>query len=348
MSDFSTDSGWDVDPDSSPNGGSMGSLALIPAHNEAATIAAAVRAVRDQVDRVVVVDDRSSDGTDRIARRAGAEVFATRDNSDRKAGALNLALARYRADVVLITDADSQVAPTFMTVALEVMRDKGVGAVGGLFHGECGAGLLGAFQRNEYERYTREIGRRRDEARVLTGTGTVFRGAALDELHRRKGRWYDPDALTEDFAITLDLMDLGWRCVSPQGCEVITEVMPTWRELWVQRLRWQRGALEAIHSRGLTPVTWPYFRQQLAMFVGVFATASFLTLLALTVAFGPLGLTPWTALTGLFAIERCVTVRRRGWRATLLAALLIPEMVYDIFLQAVLIRSALTTTTKWS
>jgi poly-beta-1,6-N-acetyl-D-glucosamine synthase len=326
----------------------LSSLALIPAHNEAGTIAAAIGAVRDQVDRVIVVDDRSTDATAEIAERAGADVFATEKNTDRKAGALNQALARYRADVVLITDADSRIVPTFMATALGVMRDTSVGAVGGLFKGDDGAGLLGAFQRNEYARYTREIGRRRDQARVLTGTATAFRGAALDELHHRKGRWYDPTALTEDFGITLYLMDLGWRCVSPAGCEVTTEVMPTWRELWTQRLRWQRGALEAIHRRGLTRVTWPYIRQQALMFLGVFAMACFFALTALTIALGHFGLTPWTALTGLFVTERCVTIRRRGWRATLLAALLIPEMIYDLFLQTVLIRSALTTTTRWS
>ena len=328
--------------------GTSTTLALIPAHNEAATIRAAVEAVRDQVDEIVVVDDRSTDATAEIARRAGAKVLATEGNEDRKAGALNQALARYRADVVLITDADSRVAPTFMEVALEALADPEVGAVGGLFEGEDGAGLLGEFQRSEYERYTRELGRRGHQARVLTGTGTAFRGAALEDLHRRKGRWYDPTALTEDFAITLDLAELGWRCVSPPGCEVVTEVMPTWRELWTQRLRWQRGALEAIHRRGLSRVTWPYIRQQAAMFVGVFAMACFLTLTAITLASGHFALTPWTALTGLFVVERTVTVRRRGWQATLLAAALVPEMLYDLFLHVVLVRSALTTTTRWS
>ena len=43
--------------------------------------------------------------------------------------------------------------------------------------------------------------------------------------------------------------------VSPMQCRVITEVMPTWRALWRQRMRWQRGALENIGAYGLTRAT---------------------------------------------------------------------------------------------
>jgi hypothetical protein len=84
------------------------------------------------------------------------------------------------------------------------------------------------------------------------------------------------------------------------------------------------------------------------MFLGVLAMACFLALTALTVVSGHFALTPWTAITAVFVAERMVTVRRRGWRATLLAAALVPEMLYDLFLQAVLVRSAISTTTRWS
>ena len=52
-------------------------LAVVPAYNEAATIARVVRALRDEAPRydVVVVDDGSTDDTARIARGAGAGVL---------------------------------------------------------------------------------------------------------------------------------------------------------------------------------------------------------------------------------------------------------------------------------
>src|SRR5690348_9344823 len=53
-----------------------GVAAVIPAKDEAARVAATVRAVRELpgVELVVVVDDGSSDATAEVAREAGAEV----------------------------------------------------------------------------------------------------------------------------------------------------------------------------------------------------------------------------------------------------------------------------------
>jgi poly-beta-1,6-N-acetyl-D-glucosamine synthase len=42
------------------------------------------------------------------------------------------------------------------------------------------------------------------------------------------------------------------------GCDTTTEVMPTWADLFRQRLRWQTGALTDLRAYGLTGVTAPY------------------------------------------------------------------------------------------
>ena len=47
--------------------------------------------------------------------------------------------------------------------------------------------------------------------------------------------------------------------------------MPTWRALWAQRLRWQRGALENLGAYGLRPQTFRYWVQQLGIGYGVIA-----------------------------------------------------------------------------
>ena len=55
---------------------------------------------------------------------------------------------------------------------------------------------------------------------------------------------------------------------------------------------------------------------------------------------GGLTLDPFWASVGLvFLAERLVTVRRGGWRAQLLALPLVVELVYDLFVQAVFVRS---------
>ena len=50
-------------------------VCIIPAWNEAKTIASVVRSVRPQVQEVVVIDDCSSDLTGRLAKEAGATVL---------------------------------------------------------------------------------------------------------------------------------------------------------------------------------------------------------------------------------------------------------------------------------
>jgi glycosyltransferase involved in cell wall biosynthesis len=54
--------------------------ALIPAYNEAATIADVVTSVRPHVQAVVVVDDGSADDTAARAETAGARVIRHAEN----------------------------------------------------------------------------------------------------------------------------------------------------------------------------------------------------------------------------------------------------------------------------
>ncbi|GAA4556131.1 glycosyltransferase family 2 protein [Pseudonocardia xishanensis] len=328
-------------------------VALVPAHDEETTLPAALASLRAQTlppDRVIVVADRCADGTVAVARRGGAEVVETVGNTARKAGALNQALAALLsvlddADLLLVLDADSALSPGFLAEAVATLTDPTVGGVGGIFHGRPGGGLPGALQRNEYARYAREIHRRGGRARVLTGTATVFRVATLravaaargTRLPGRAGEVYDATALTEDNEITLAVGTLGLRAVSPRPCTVHTEVMPTWRDLWHQRLRWQRGALENLRAYGLTRVTLPYWAQQLGMYVGILGVALFLLATALFAALGELGPPRglWLVVTAVFVVERIWTVRRRGPRGMLLAAPLVVEFGYDLVQQAV-------------
>jgi glycosyltransferase involved in cell wall biosynthesis len=84
-------------------------VALIPAHNEAQRIGATVAAARSvpSIDRVLVVDDDSSDETVALARDAGAEVLALESNLG-KGGALQAGLdaVGQDADVLVLLDGD--------------------------------------------------------------------------------------------------------------------------------------------------------------------------------------------------------------------------------------------------
>jgi len=85
-------------------------FAVIPAYNEATRIAAVIKDAMQYVERVIVVDDGSSDATAEAARNAGAFVVCHSDNSG--AGAATMtgieSARRMGAEAVVTLDADEQ------------------------------------------------------------------------------------------------------------------------------------------------------------------------------------------------------------------------------------------------
>ncbi|GAA3538676.1 glycosyltransferase [Nocardioides daeguensis] len=330
---------------------------LVPAHNEAAGIGATLRSLAGQSrppERIIVVADNCTDDTVAIARQCGAEVIESVENRHKKAGALNQALAKIlpgqgENDLVMVMDADTVLDDGFLaSVVRRMTDDRALMAIGGLFYGEEGKGLIGQFQRNEYTRYARDLRRRRGRVFVLTGTATAFRPRALRTVAAERGKLlpgvpgdvYDTVVLTEDNEITLALKSLGGLILSPADCTVVTEVMPTWRSLWVQRLRWQRGALENLGEYGMRPSTFRYWAQQLGIGYGVIALFAYLFLMTvMALSFDSWVWFPFWLGTGVvFTIERVVTVWRGGWKARLLAATLFPELFYALFLDIVYLK----------
>ncbi|WP_310528209.1 glycosyltransferase family 2 protein [Nocardioides sp.] len=333
---------------------------LIPAHNEESCITETLGSLLSQSlppARVVVVADNCTDATVRLARETGVDVFETVDNAHKKAGGLNQALVEVLPglgdnDCVMVMDADTQLDPGFLAgAARRLTDDRALMAVGGLFYGEDGAGLIGQFQRNEYTRYQRDLRRRRGRVFVLTGTASVFRPRALRAVADERGRnlpgvpgdVYDTVALTEDNELTMALKSLGALMISPPECTVVTEVMPSWKSLWAQRLRWQRGALENLGAYGLRPQTFRYWAQQLGIGYGVIALGSYLLLIVMMVlataswVWFPF----WIGIGLIFTVERIVTVWRGGAKARLLGLSLFPELFYAMVLNVIYVKGIL-------
>ncbi len=88
-------------------------VALIPAYNEAATIAEVIKRTKPFVDMVLVIDDGSSDETAKIAKESGAQVVSHAMNRGLGAaiGTGMEAAKRLQADVAITLDADGQHDP---------------------------------------------------------------------------------------------------------------------------------------------------------------------------------------------------------------------------------------------
>ncbi|MGH8796773.1 MAG: glycosyltransferase family 2 protein [Caldimonas sp.] len=228
---------------------------LMPAHDEAAGIAASIATILPQLhsgDRLLVVADNCGDATAAVARAAGAEVVERHDLSRRGKGyALDFGVRALEGDcppVVIIVDADcslgAQALHRLATRCAEVGRP--VQALY-LMHAPPGAGLrlrIAAFAwvlKNQ----ARPLGLLRLRLPCqLMGTGMAFpweplRSAALASGH-----------LVEDMQLGIDLALAGFAPLfCPQAC--VTSLFPSQADgAAAQRTRWEHGHLSMIASAG--------------------------------------------------------------------------------------------------
>lgn len=117
---------------------------LIPAFNEAATIAdvvqtvAAVRMAGVSFE-IVVVDDCSTDGTDKLCRELlskGIDIFERQSTNRGKGAALRRALEVATGEIVLIQDADLEYAPSeYPKILAPILANKADVVLGSRFAG---------------------------------------------------------------------------------------------------------------------------------------------------------------------------------------------------------------------
>lgn len=327
-------------------------VAVIPAWNEAACIADTIDGLRHQTrppDLIVVCANNCTDDTAAVARAAGVDVIDMPRNPDRKAGALNYAMETILPsladrDRIFVQDADTVCVPRWLELANAMLDRDPQAVVSGRYACKNARGLLGIYQRNEFARECRMIDRRGDRTHILVGTSTLLPVGLLRQVisARREGTLpagyvYVPESLTEDFELTLAAKTLGWRTFSPRGCDAITDVMPTVRMLWHQRIRWMQGGVEDLHRYGWTRVTSRFHVRRAWILFGLAAMLLFYATLAATYAVsGTVAVSlPWALLTLVFIIDRVAGVRAEGRASMLFAALLVPEIFYNMFAQVV-------------
>lgn len=191
---------------------------------------------------IIVVDDGSTDGTYREAaqyREAGVQVYH-RENGGKHA-ALNFGLLCSSGDVIVTVDADSVVERDALSRAVGTLQaDTDVGAVAGYVNVLNRTNLVTRSQALEYIVSINVIRRTLDlfdAVPIVPGCLGAYRREVLDELGG-----FDPDTLTEDFDLTVQILKRGWTVKSTEAT-VWTEGPSTWRDLYRQRIRWKRGNL---------------------------------------------------------------------------------------------------------
>ncbi|MDR3348080.1 MAG: poly-beta-1,6 N-acetyl-D-glucosamine synthase [Acidaminococcales bacterium] len=238
---------------------------LIPARNEADNIRETVQAVlasQYPAMEVIVIDDDSSDGTDRIITKLGEEhenvrgLFLRRHMG--KASGLNMAFLMSRGDIIVTIDADCLLdKQALYWIAWHFANFPRVGAVTGNPHVRNRTTLLAQIQTAEYTSVIGLVKRtQRVLGKLLTVSGVIaaFRREALADV----GLW-SHDMITEDIDITWKLEKRFWDVRYETNAVGWILVPETLKGLWMQRLRWAQGGVETIRRhRGV----WLDWRQR--------------------------------------------------------------------------------------
>ena len=224
---------------------------LIAAWNEEMVISRTVEHVLAStypVQRVVVVDDGSTDGTAAmvldIARRDSRVHLVRQDNAGKWA-ALNHGFDVVPEEIVVTIDADTLVTPATVGHLVAAFHTSSVGAVAGVIK-------VGNYRRNVVTRwqaleYVTQIGVER-AASALLGAVMVIPGACA--AWRRRAvvdvGGYSDATLAEDCDLTLTLQRAGWRIEQADEAVAWTEAPETVDSLLRQRVRWMFGTLQAV------------------------------------------------------------------------------------------------------
>ncbi|ARR54397.1 glycosyl transferase [Rhizorhabdus wittichii DC-6] len=237
---------------------------VIPAHDEAAgiaAVAAAARAAAPPGARLLVVADNCADDTAARARAAGAEAIE-RDDPDRRGKGFALAFARDHLavdppDVVVVVDADCTVADDGIARLAAAVQAQGRPVQSTyLMRPAPDRGTLVAL--SGFAFLVRNLVRQRGLARLgapalLTGSGMAFPWAAFAAAPLAT------DDLAEDLAIGIALARQGFPpAFLPQ---VATWSDPARRDATrAQRTRWEQGFLRTARAAALPLIAagrWP-------------------------------------------------------------------------------------------
>lgn len=248
--------GRERSPDAELAGGQRPQLAvLVPAHDEAIGIGAALQTMRAQLapgDRLLVVADNCSDATAQLAAAASAEVVERFNPTLRGKGyALDFGVRHLQLappEVVVIVDADCELAPEALGRLARLCARTGrpVQALY-LMHAPPAAGLktrIAAFAW-AVKNQARPLGfRRLGLPCQLMGTGMAFPWAMLRDAPLASGH------IVEDMQLGLDLANAG---TAPIFCPEarVTSVFPSdARGIADQRSRWEQGHIGVIAKEG--------------------------------------------------------------------------------------------------
>jgi len=327
-------------------------VVLVAAHNEEQSIVRTLESLVAQqrkANRIVVAADNCTDDTVALAKSVkGVTVFETKNNTDRKPGALNQAWRRYckKAELVVCIDADTILEPNALgDWEAEFHANPILGGCSGKFTMLVDEGmtqsekLLVRLQRAEFSKWTDVALRRARRTSVLAGTACCLNNDALREVMERRPVRSDPrlvedgpwvtTSMVEDFELTYRMRELGWETKVSGTVRAYTDAMTDVRSLWAQRMKWQTGTVEDLLEFGFNRRTRQDWWQQAQGLLAVTVRSIWLLLLVAALVTDRFHVQLWWAVpTVLFLandVKQSLRIPHRKRADVVVAALMIPQ-----------------------
>ena len=255
---------------------------IVPAYNEAETVAETVASILAQTAPpadILVVDDCSTDDTAAVAAAAGATVVRPPRNTGTKAGAQNFALDSVHTELVMAIDADTTLAPDAIELLLPALDDPDVAAA-------CGSVLprrvKTVWERGRYIEYMFAFGffkRIQDHYEKPLISSGCFSAYRTDEL-RGLGGWPER-TMAEDMDLTWTMYGAGRKVrfeheavcypIEPHDFSFLSKQLRRWSHGFVQNVR--------LHRRGLLDLGYLRSMVAIAFWDALLASIAYLFLL---------------------------------------------------------------------
>jgi cellulose synthase/poly-beta-1,6-N-acetylglucosamine synthase-like glycosyltransferase len=241
----------------------VGISVVVAGHNAARAIQRTLASLREQTLsplQIIVVNDGSTDESDRICRRLAQlgviDTYISLRSRGGKAAAVNAGLARARHPLFLVTDADTTFDRDALARASAAFADSRVGVVGGnLRVRNKNASLAAKVQQLNYG-FSITLGRIVRDALgfyfVASGAFGMYRTRAV----RAVGGWDVGPG--EDGDILTRLRLAGWQARFAYRATAMTDVPVTFVALARQRLRWDRSMIRNRYRKAGPAVLYPF------------------------------------------------------------------------------------------
>lgn len=212
---------------------------IVPAYNEEGVVDNLLRDLKNSsfaVGETIVLDDNSTDSTYEVAKKMN--VIAVRNETKLgKAATLNKGARMAQGDILVVFDADNRPEKDCIKHLIKHFDSKDVGAVAGVTKilTDGFVSKLAALEFSLCFYLFQPFSTRFNFFPILHG---AFFGI------RRELASFDDDALTEDFAISVDITSRGYRVeFEPEAVSCVSP--PSSFSLFAkQRERWIRGAVQ--------------------------------------------------------------------------------------------------------